>query len=199
MAGQDNGILPWLRPNTCIALEARISAYSMTDAGVSADYKINAQIVTNSSAVPTIYPATPSSVTITASSWSGGVITFTATNTFVQGNQVTVAGMTPSGYNGSYKVLTASGSQFTVAKASDPGTSTVQGTATLNPTVTTIYEHATAADWDVSIAAFSAADLGYPTVFDYLMGAVVLRATGAASKTIRWLGKVELLEIGTSA
>jgi len=56
--------------------------------------------------------------------WSGGAITFvTATNHgLVTGNTVTVTGVVPSGYNGSYTVTgTPTSNTFTVAPSSDPG------------------------------------------------------------------------------
>lgn len=66
---------------------------------------------------------------ITGASWSGSVATFTVNNSFVPGQIVVVGGMTPSGYNGVYTVVTASSTQFTAVLASNPGTATVFGYA----------------------------------------------------------------------
>ena len=68
--------------------------------------------------------------TITAASWNGGIATITAANTFAVGQTVTIAGMTPNGYNGVFTILTATASSFTYALASSPGIATGFGTAT---------------------------------------------------------------------
>lgn len=73
--------------------------------------------------------------TITAASWSGSVVTFTtsvahAFTTDPVPIEVTVKGMTPSGYNGTYIITgVPSTTTFTAVLASDPGTATVFGTA----------------------------------------------------------------------
>ncbi len=68
-------------------------------------------------------PGTP----ITAVSWSSGKVTITANNNFVAGNFVDVEGVTPSGYDGQFTILTASPTQFTYALATNPGAGTVTG------------------------------------------------------------------------
>lgn len=73
--------------------------------------------------------------TITAASWSGSVVTFTTSvaHAFTVDPvpvEVTVKGMTPSGYNGTYIITgVPSTTTFTAVLASDPGTATVFGTA----------------------------------------------------------------------
>ena len=67
--------------------------------------------------------------TITAASWSSNVVTFTCTNSFSVGNTVVVSGVTPSAYNGSYTVASASGTQFTATLNSNPGSYTSGGYA----------------------------------------------------------------------
>jgi hypothetical protein len=74
--------------------------------------------------------------TITNAVFSGGQITFTANNSLVQGDTVTVAGVNPTAYNGTYIVNTASGTQFTVFTAASPGSYVSGGTATLTGTPT---------------------------------------------------------------
>jgi FG-GAP-like repeat/FG-GAP repeat len=75
--------------------------------------------------------ANPNVVSITAATWAANTATMTAANTFAVGQTVVIAGMTPSGYNGSYTIVTASASGFTYALATDPGGSgTTLGTAT---------------------------------------------------------------------
>jgi hypothetical protein len=73
--------------------------------------------------------------TITAMTWSGGVVTATlAGHGYLTGNIVTIAGVTPAGYNGAYVITVTGTGTFTYALASNPGASTVQGTATQTST-----------------------------------------------------------------
>ena len=72
--------------------------------------------------------------TISAATWSGGIVTITttaphgfSTNTTAK---VNIAGMTPAGYNGYYAITVTGASSFTYALAGNPGASTVMGTAT---------------------------------------------------------------------
>lgn len=70
--------------------------------------------------------------TVTSMTWSGGVVTVTvAGHGYVTGNSVTIAGVTPTGYNGTYTVTKVDADNFTFALASNPGSVTVQGTAQL--------------------------------------------------------------------
>ena len=62
--------------------------------------------------------------------------TITANNSFVAGETVVIAGMTPSGYNGTFTILSASSTQFTYAMATSLAGGTVFGTATASPTAT---------------------------------------------------------------
>ena len=76
--------------------------------------------------------------TITAASWTGGTVTITAANGFIAGQSVVVAGMTPSGYNGTFTVVSATSTQFTYT-TSNPGTATVFGTAVVTGAPVTQY------------------------------------------------------------
>lgn len=70
--------------------------------------------------------------TLTALTWSGGVVTGTVSG--VHGYNtgdvllLTISGSTPAAYNGTYGCTITSTTQFTYAKASNPGTATVLGT-----------------------------------------------------------------------
>jgi hypothetical protein len=73
--------------------------------------------------------------TISSATWSAGIVTVTLSSAYttniVAGDFIEIAGMTPSGYNGYYRIETVvSNSQFTIAIASNPGAATVFGTAT---------------------------------------------------------------------
>jgi hypothetical protein len=66
---------------------------------------------------------------ITGATWLSDVTTFTCnTHGIPVGANITVAGMTPSGYNGTYVVTAADTNTFSVADAVDPGTFSVGGT-----------------------------------------------------------------------
>lgn len=69
--------------------------------------------------------------TITSMSWTGGIVTVSsATHGFNVGDVVTVAGVTPAGYNGVFEVTSvADANTFTYALSVNPGAVTVQGTA----------------------------------------------------------------------
>jgi hypothetical protein len=70
---------------------------------------------------------------VTAASWSAGTVTVTANNNFVAGQTVSVSGITPSGYNGTFTVLSATATSFTYALNTNPGatTSVAGATATI--------------------------------------------------------------------
>ena len=69
--------------------------------------------------------------TITNAVQSAGVVTYTATNTFTAGQQVTITGITPTTFNVTNAVIkTATGSSFTVSGSSLGGTYASGGTAT---------------------------------------------------------------------
>jgi len=64
--------------------------------------------------------------------WAGGVATFSSTTHLLAINDlVVITGMTPSGYNGAYRVATVpTGGSFTVPIASNPGAFSAGGTVT---------------------------------------------------------------------
>ncbi len=73
-------------------------------------------------------PVEPANV-LTAAAWSAGVVsvTTTAAHGYVTGNDVTISGNTPSGYNGTFKITKTGASTFTYPLAVDPGANTVLG------------------------------------------------------------------------
>src|SRR5262249_2611931 len=81
----------------------------------------------------------PSQTAITAVSWASGVVTITAANSFVAGQIVNVSGLTPTGYNGTFTLLSATSAQFTYALATNPGAATTiaGASAQLLPTLVT--------------------------------------------------------------
>ena len=80
-------------------------------------------------------PAAPLPVPTVASSTAAnvGTITFTSAHGLVVGQLLTLTGMTPGGYNGTWPVLSVvSTTQVTVQLATNPGAGTVFGTGTAN-------------------------------------------------------------------
>lgn len=73
--------------------------------------------------------ATQTTKAVTGATWLSSVSTFTCTGHGIPvGAKVTVAGVTPSGYNGDYTVTAVTENTFSVADASDPGSFSVAGT-----------------------------------------------------------------------
>lgn len=87
----------------------------------------------SSAAIPTSLTA----VSITAATWTAAAganpafATITAANNYTVGQTVVIAGMTPAGYNGTFKILSANSTSFTYALAKNPGTATTMGTASV--------------------------------------------------------------------
>ena len=75
--------------------------------------------------------AAETAVNITAASWAAGVATYTATaHTLAVGDKTTIAGITPSGYNGVLVVTSVpNANTFTAAVVADPGAYTSGGTS----------------------------------------------------------------------
>jgi hypothetical protein len=78
------------------------------------------------------HPNSFSDIAISAASCSNGTATITTSvaNGFVSGESVTIAGMTPSAYNGAYVITVTSPTTFTFALATNPVTAAAFGTAT---------------------------------------------------------------------
>ena len=72
---------------------------------------------------------TTSNNNITAASWAGGIATITGGNAFTAGQVVNVYNITgsisPTGYNGTFTILTATATNFTYALPTNPGTGAV--------------------------------------------------------------------------
>ena len=80
---------------------------------------------------------TTNTATVTAASATGGVVTYTATNTFTVGQTVTITGLSTTAFNlTGVTIATRSGSQFTVTSAAT-GTAVTGASATATVTTTT--------------------------------------------------------------
>lgn len=71
--------------------------------------------------------------TINAAFWSTGVATYTTTvaHGYTSGSRVSIIGMTPTAYNGYFYITGTTSTTFTVAIASNPGTATGFGSASV--------------------------------------------------------------------
>lgn len=80
-------------------------------------------------------PLLNGALSLASITWSGGVVTATATvaHGFTIGDSLylTIAGVTPTGYNGVFLCTVTSTTAFTYLLASNPGASTVQGSYTI--------------------------------------------------------------------
>ena len=99
-----------------IAAGTVVSGYSGTTITLSQALTAN---VTTGNEFVIVGAQTAKTWTITGASGSGSVITFTysGTPTISAGQTVTISGITPSQYNGTYTVLTSTSSQFTVSSS----------------------------------------------------------------------------------
>ena len=76
--------------------------------------------------------AAETAVNISSATWAGGIATFntSAAHTLAVGDKTVTAGVTPSGYNGTFIVASVpTTTQFTVAMAANPGAYTSGGTS----------------------------------------------------------------------
>ncbi len=110
----------------------------MTPAGYNGTYTIATANAAGFTYTLTTNPGEPGGTTpITAATWSANLVTITAANTFTAGELVTIAGMTPAGYNGTYLIANANATSFTYALTPTPGLATAFGTATVSGTLGT--------------------------------------------------------------
>lgn len=86
---------------------------------------------TNFSVATTYTTGAAAATAITAASESGNTVTITSVLNPPVGSSVTIAGVTPSGYNGIYTVRTTSAPSFTLYNVSGLGAGSVFGTAAI--------------------------------------------------------------------
>lgn len=89
-------------------------------------YRGGAYVTDNNTSVPT------NLFTITSASWLASVVTIgiSVSTVIPVGTSIVIAGMTPSGYNGTYTVTVSSAGSFQYALVTNPGVATVFGTTT---------------------------------------------------------------------
>lgn len=119
--------LPFNGNGTPIALSDIQTAFGGSDpVSLSEYYRDGAYVTDNNVNVPT------NLFTVTTATWLSSVVTigFSGSTVIPVGTSVVIAGMTPTGYNGTYTVTVSSAGSFSYALVSNPGTATVFGTAT---------------------------------------------------------------------
>jgi hypothetical protein len=119
--------LPFSGNGTPIALSDIQTAFGGSNpVSMSEYYRDGAYVTDNNVNVPT------NLFTVTTATWLSSVVTigFSGSTVIPVGTSVVIAGMTPTGYNGTYTVTVSSAGSFSYALVSNPGTATVFGTAT---------------------------------------------------------------------
>ena len=150
-----------------------ITTYNITSTKIDGGY--NATITTSAAhnfgigSLITVasVPAT-ATATITTATNAAGVVTYTAVNTFAVGQSVTITGVTPTAYNITGKVTSATASNFTITDSTVTGVYTSGGTATYAPYNGTwsviAVPNATSATFFVSTGTTAQAQIGAGTV-----------------------------------
>lgn len=105
---------------------------SMIPTGYNGTYAVTAATSTTVS-----YTVADPRITISNATWSTGTVTITHSGgtAFSAGQSVIINSINPSGYNGTYTILTAVSGSFTYALSSNPGAYVSSGYATVGGTV----------------------------------------------------------------
>lgn len=116
----------------------------MTPAGYNGTYTVtrkdgdqwSAALATNPGAATVMGTATrqPAAQEIQAARWEAGVVTFLVPqHGFFISDSIAIAGMEPTGYNGTFAITAANNDEFSAVLAADPGGVTTLGTSRLRP------------------------------------------------------------------
>ena len=112
---------------------AALASTTVGGVNIYGNYIVTSLVVGSTSKFTITADHSPTSATlpVLSASWAGGSATITTNNntTIPVGTSVTITGMTPSGYNGTYPVSASSSGSFSYL-LSNPGTATVLGTVT---------------------------------------------------------------------
>jgi hypothetical protein len=109
---------------------------------------------------------------ITAANWEAGVVTFSASNDFDDGDPVVVSGMEPPIYNGSFAVIDGDSGSFDATLTSPPVPASVMGTAT-GPVTELELNIQFVGGWVGGVVTFQMAD-----AFDGYVAGDVVKVTG---------------------
>jgi hypothetical protein len=136
--------------STVIPIGTSVVIAGMTPSGYNGTYTVTVSSAGTFRYALATDPNIANVFTITSASWLASVVTIVISGATVitVGTSVIVAGMTPSGYNGTYTVTVSSAGTFRYALATNPGVATVFGTATRS----TVFGTATTATGTFPIA-----------------------------------------------
>jgi hypothetical protein len=114
-------------------------SYALTNPSVNPGSYVSGGLVAIAGATSTVMPATATSSTISAASWSSGTATLTssAAHGFATGQIVNVSGISPANYNGAYAITVIDATHFSYVLATDPGGS-FAATTFANPGISSI-------------------------------------------------------------
>ena len=100
--------------------------------GVGANQSLSAIVDGGAKTITPQTTTASTSIAVTAGSWSSGVATlaFSSSFPFQPGSTVVISGVTPSGYNGTYELISSGSGVLTYATASNPGAYVSGGTIT---------------------------------------------------------------------
>ena len=119
---------PWGTP-TWPPIGPDVTGGTAPDGAGAHAYAIPSQLCYSNTPIDSAYQKT---YTVGGASWSGGSATLTiGSNTLVNGNTITVSGVNPSGYNGTFLVSGESGTTVTYPLKSNPGNYLSGGSVTI--------------------------------------------------------------------
>ena len=100
--------------------------------GVGANQSLSAIVDGGAKTITPQTTTASTSIAVTAGSWSSGVATlgFSSSFPFQPGSTVVISGVTPSGYNGTYELISSGSGVLTYATAPNPGAYVSGGTIT---------------------------------------------------------------------
>ncbi len=125
----DSGVNDPACPAYCLEIESSGGAtiHSMGNTAITPGGKIFFSMNTNWTS-----SGSCASQPVTKATWASGFATITVSSNIINtGSTVTVSGMAPSGYNGTYRVASATGTTMSYALTANPGSYSSGGTAAL--------------------------------------------------------------------
>ena len=172
-----NGQLPWVDPGSGNSYLARFVA----DATVGGKLLLCDRLW--HSGGYTITSTAPQGVIINAASWSGGNITYTTTaaHNIGVGQSIIVAGVVPSGYNGTFTTIAGTTGSTIIVTTANPGTYTSGGTVSLPLPARDVNGSSNGVGVFLALEISAAAGAAAPTITaTYINSSGVSGHTGAA-------------------
>lgn len=120
------------------------------------------------------YSKTATITAVSSSTPSAGSVRYTATNTFVVGEVITITGLAPSGYNGTFTITAVTGANFTVTNSTTAAVTDAAGNAAItwqivatNPS-TTVFVGTNTSDIQEVFSATGKKIIGNDPAYPYL-------------------------------